>query len=58
MGGSGSGSGSGYYASLTLSVSLVLDEFYNHLHKVGVSLVYRRGYGGIMEGGSSGCCGL
>jgi GTPase Era involved in 16S rRNA processing len=31
------GDGAGYYASLTRSLSLVLEEFYSILHKVGVS---------------------
>jgi len=34
-----SGDGAGYYASLTRSLSLVLDEFYQTLHRVAVSAV-------------------
>ncbi len=34
-----SADGSGYYTSLTRSLSLVLDEFYQTLHRVAVSAV-------------------
>lgn len=45
----GGGGGSGYYASLTRSLSLVLDEFYNHLHKVGVSAATGEGVDGFWD---------
>ncbi|RMZ87142.1 hypothetical protein DV736_g5639, partial [Chaetothyriales sp. CBS 134916] len=37
FGGEGTGGGSGYMSSLLNSMSLMLDEFYNHLSMVGVS---------------------
>ena len=40
---------SGYYASLTRSLSLVLDEFYGNLHHCGVSAATGEGVEGFMK---------
>ncbi|KAK5657851.1 hypothetical protein OQA88_2924 [Cercophora sp. LCS_1] len=48
-GGDGMGSGSGYMGSLLNSMSLMLEEFYNHLSMVGVSSLYGTGIDEFFE---------
>ncbi len=47
--GSGMGGGSGYMSSLLNSMSLVLEEFYNHLSVVGVSSMTGAGVNEFLE---------
>lgn len=48
-GGDGMGSGSGYMGSLLNSMSLMLEEFYEHLSVVGVSSLYGTGIDEFFE---------